>query len=79
MVPEISPSLPRAVACHPAPGWLPASWIGPDQHSVFNTGNEGSEGQNYSLHVDIWYILIQYNLQIHIRTAAEVTGPRRSQ
>lgn len=53
MVPGISPFLPHAVACHPAPGWLPALWIGPDQHSVFNTINEGSEGQNYSVHVDI--------------------------
>ena len=53
MVPGISPLSPHALACHPALGWLPSSWIGPDQHSVFNSVNEGSEGQNYSLHVDI--------------------------
>lgn len=53
MVPQICPVSPHAVACHPALGWLPASWIGPDPHSVFNSVNEGSEGENYSLHVDI--------------------------
>lgn len=72
MVPGISPFLPRAVACRPAPCWLPASWIGPDQHSVFNTVNEGSEGQNFSVHADIWYILIQHSLQIHVEHTAAV-------
>lgn len=53
MVPGISPFPPHCVACHPALGRLPASWSVPDQYGVSNSVNEGSEGQNYRLHVDI--------------------------